>query len=150
MVATLNKELNKTGSVNVKDVFLDKRDVRGKMVALLDFVEERPGVMDLIAPSFRAVLTNEIHELTLTDEQSAVPGKIVNRERVIGFIEIETGGIVRWGDEVTISDRFVGNVAGFGVAHMPNHMNIVIKVQQLVNPGLRLEDEVIIAKRAHA
>lgn len=119
-------------------------------MALLDFVEEKDGLMELIAPFSRGVLANEIHELMLTEEQGAGPGKTVNRVRIIGFLEVETGGIILLGDEVFIAGNRVGEVAGFSVTHMPNHMNIVIKVEKLAKPNLKLEDKVVISKRIRA
>jgi len=131
----------------IQDIFVAKVDVVGKIAAILDFTEENPeGLFELIAPFSRVVLPGEIHELMLIDEQSAEPGKPVYRALIIGFFQVKIGGIIILGDEVSIGNRVIGKIAGFGVTHMPNHMNIVIKVDNLVKPTLNLQDAVIFRK----
>ncbi len=130
-----------------KDVFVRKRVVVGKLVALTDLTLESRGLR-LIAPPSRALLTNEIHELIITEEKSAGPGATVNGVLVVGFFEVMVGGIVVVGDEVSIGNVPIGEIAGYDITHMPNHMNIVVKVEKRVRPETELGDEITIARAA--
>jgi len=114
----------------------EKVDVTGEMLLILDTEMDERG-LNLIAPRTRALRRYEIHELLLTDEEEASPGKVVNRVAGIGFAEIEKGGVVVVGDRVLIEGAQIGEVAGFDETHMPNHLNIVIRAQKRVN-GVRL------------
>lgn len=114
----------------------EKIDIVGKLVLILDTEIDKRG-LNLIAPYTRALLKNEIHELLLTDEKEAFPGKEVNRIAGIGFAEIKQGGIAVVGDKVLIEDKYLGEVAGFDETHMPNHQNIVIKSSKRAN-GVKL------------
>ncbi len=114
----------------------EKTDIVGELLLILDTEMDERG-LNLIAPRTRALQRHEIHELLLTDEEEASPGKVVNRVAGIGFAEIEQGGVVVVGDRVLIEDTSMGEVAGFDETHMPNHLNIVIKAQKRVN-GVKL------------
>ena len=39
---------------------------------------------------------------------------------------MEVGGIAEFGDEVWAGDQRLGTLAGFGLNHYPNHLNIVV------------------------
>lgn len=119
----------------------ERVNVVGKLVLILDTVFEKRG-LDLIYPYTRALPKNEIHELLVTDEKGASPGKKVNRTAGFAFFEIERGGIIVVGDKVLIENEYLGEVAGFDESHMPNHLNILIKAQKRVTGAdLRLHPE---------
>ena len=101
--------------------------------------------MELIETKSRAVRLNEIHEFMLTDEQSAKPGGRADRVRAFAFFEITKPGIIVVGDNVFIDKRFVGSITGYDLTHMPNHMNIVIKVKKLAKPKMKLGEKLIIS-----
>lgn len=128
------------------NIFLKKKDVSGKMIALTDLTLDSRG-LELIAPHSRAVLEHEIHELILTDEQRAEPSGTVNHIFVVGFFEVTIGGILSVGDWVFADKDAIGRIAGFDVTHMPNHMNIVIKTDKLSKPKLNLDQEIVISNR---
>lgn len=109
--------------------YLKKRDITGELVVVLQGTLDSRG-LELIIPNSRALLQGEIHELILTDEMDAGPGKNVNRIGYIGFFEVSRGGVMVVGDEFYIEDRLLGIVAGFDETHLPNHLNLVIKAPQ--------------------
>jgi hypothetical protein len=119
----------KTGLIT-GNIFREKRDVTGKLVCLVDLILDSRG-LKLISPKSRALLKHEIHELILTDEQDAGPDSTVNRISTLGFFEVDNGGIVVVGDKIAVDGRVIGEIAGFDVTHMPNHINIVLKSNKL-------------------
>lgn len=135
----------KTGMFK-QNPYVAKRPCSGKLVAILDGkMEERK--LQLINPASRAILTSQVHELIVTDEEQAGPGKEVNRIAYWGFFEVEKGTVVLVGDVIKIGGKKLGTIAGFDETHMPNHLNIVIKAQERrtgTELGLSLEDSVLI------
>lgn len=130
------------------DPYWKKSDVKGRLVVVLDGQYDNRE-LELIAPPSRALLKGEIHELILTDEMEAKPGKVVNRIAYLGFMEVLEAGVMVSGDEVRIGDKVVGRVAGFDITHMPNHLNIVIKAENRETGrefDFDLDDEVVVRK----
>jgi len=119
------------------DIFAKKTPVTGKVVCVLRARLEGRG-LELIKPASRAVSKGEVHELLVTEE-AAFPGSQVNSVAYIGFFEVERGGIILSGDEVTIAGRRVGNVAGFDATHSPNHLNIVLRGEKLTGEDLGVD-----------
>lgn len=121
-----------------------KRSVTGRLAVILDGVFDDRG-LQLIKPSSRALLSGEIHELILSDEQVG-PGQTVNRIAYLGFTEIETCGVIVAGDPVKIGGVMIGTIAGFDETHMPNHLNIVLTGERKPGRelGFRLEDRLTI------
>lgn len=115
------KEKLITGSLCSK-----KALVRGRVVAVMDAKLSHRGLQLIISPT-RVLLSSEIHELIVTDEEDAGPGKAVNRIAYIGFFELEKGGVVAKGDKVTLKRKTIGEIVGFDETHAPNHLNIIIK-----------------------
>jgi len=115
------KEKLITGSLCSK-----KALVRGRVVAVMDAKLSHRGLQLIISPT-RALLSGEIHELIVTDEEDAGSGKVVNRIAYIGFFELEKGGVVAKGDKVTLKRKSIGEIVGFDETHAPNHLNIIIK-----------------------
>jgi len=103
-----------------------KSRVLSKLVAIMD-MEVKKRSLQLISSYTRALLKNEIHELIITDEKGAGPGKKVDNISYLGFVEIEKGGVAAAGDKVSLEGKIIGEVAGFDETHMPNHWNIIIK-----------------------
>ncbi|MBE3588744.1 MAG: hypothetical protein IMW93_09385 [Thermoanaerobacteraceae bacterium] len=121
-----------------------KRAIEGKLVVILRGTLENRG-LHLITPISRAVLQNEIHELIVTDEEGAGPGSNVHRIAYLGFMEVECGGVLVTGDEVTCNGVLLGRIAGFDETHLPNHLNIVLyspKRLDGVALGLQLESTI--------
>jgi hypothetical protein len=127
------------------DVYGDRRPVSGEVVALLHIYFEDRG-LKLIEARSRAMQRGEIHELMITDEQGAAPDGGVNRVRAVAFFEVEAGGLAVVGDEVTISGRPLGTLAGYDLTHMPNHMNVLVKTQSVDEPEMRVGDRVLIRR----
>lgn len=127
--------------------YLKKRDITGELVVVLQGTLDSRG-LELIIPNSRALLQGEIHELILTDEMEAGPGKNVNRIGYIGFFEVSRGGVMVVGDEFYVGDRLLGTVAGFDETHLPNHLNLVIKVpQRATGAELHLEPGIQVTVR---
>ncbi len=111
------------------NTYADKVKITGNLVVVLD--GELDGrKLSLIKPPSRALCRNEVHELIATDEKDAGPGKVVNSIAYLGFVEVEQGGVALVGDKLRVGDLEIGHVAGFDETHMPNHLNIVIKVDK--------------------
>ena len=123
----------------------DRRPVRGEVVALLHVTFEERG-LKLIQSRSRGLRKNEIHELMVTDEEGAVPGGGVDRVSAIAFFEVKEGGLAVVGDELTVAGRSLGDVAGFDMTHMPNHMNILVAAGSLDAGPIRVGDEIAIKK----
>lgn len=119
------------------------RPVHGLIVTVLRGVTERRG-LQLQEYRSRAVPAGQIHELMLTDE-AAEPGTRVDRVSLLGFFEATSGGVLLVGSTVKVGDSVLGTLAGFDETHMPNHQNICIRVDQLVDGetlGVGVEDRV--------
>ncbi|MBM7866830.1 hypothetical protein GTO89_04290 [Heliobacterium gestii] len=106
--------------------YAKKKDVVGELVAILEGKLENRG-LQLIKPISRALAEDEIHEIIVTDEFEAGPGKQVDRIAYLGFFEVKGGGVIVTGDPVFLKGKLLGHIAGFDETHMPNHINIVIK-----------------------
>lgn len=131
-----------------KNPYAKKKVCKGNLVVVLDGkIDGRK--LQLMTPPSRALLAGEIHELIVTDEQDAGPGKEVNNIAYWGFFEVEQGTVVVAGDKIKIGDKAVATIAGFDETHMPNHLNIVVKADQRetgVDLDLALDDLVTIVK----
>lgn len=125
-----------------------KTPIKGNLVVVLEGkLEDRS--LQLLTTISRALCKHEIHELILTDETEAGPGKQVNKIAYLGFFEVTDGGVMVAGDELSIGGKKIGVIAGFDETHMPNHLNIVVKADTRnsgVELGLQLGDEVICVK----
>jgi hypothetical protein len=132
--------MTKLSDVNRENqkVYGDKRTVEGNTVALLHIFFENRG-LKLLENKSRALKKNEIHELMITDE-NAMPGGNANRVRVISFFEVTKSGLIVENDEVWIENKFLGKLAGYDITHMPNHMNILVKTENLDEPDQRVGD----------
>ena len=78
----------------------------------------------------------------ITDEEVA-PGGVANRVSAIAFFEVKCGGVVVVGDEVSIGGKVLGELAGFDMTHMPNHMNVLVKTRSLEAPSIRVGDLIV-------
>ena len=117
-----------------------KAPVTASLVAVLRGTMPDRG-LELIRPISRCLRRHDIHELILTDEPDAGPGRRVDRIAYLGFVAIEAGGVAVAGDDVFLAGRRVGALAGYDETHMPNHLNIVIRTDRLadgVEQGARL------------
>lgn len=128
--------------------YAKKRPCSGELVVILEGrIEGRK--LQLMNPISRALLSKEIHELIVTDEVGAGPGKEVNRIAYWGFFEVEKGSVIVVGDTVQIGAKVLGTIAGFDETHMPNHINIIVKAPERktgVELGLSLGEKIIIQK----
>ena len=107
--------------------YASKTPVIGRLVCVLDAELPERGLELSPFPS-RAVLKNEIHELILTDEMNAVPGKKVDHITYLGFFEVLEGGILLQGDKLQINGESIGHLAGYDFtppaqSHEPDHQN---------------------------
>lgn len=132
---------------NLKEVYYEKKQVEGKIVAVLN-LKTPNRELNLISTASRAVKKSEIHELVGTPE-SAKPGEKVNSAYYIGFFEVTQGGVILSGDSVWINDKKIGTILGYDETHMPNHLNIVIKIEDLktgAELGVEVGDNIIIRR----
>jgi hypothetical protein len=132
-----------------KSPYVQKKIITGKIVAILDLTIEQRG-LKLIAPRSRVIKKNEIHELIVTEEKSAAPGKKVNNVAYVCFFEVSEGGVIVRGDEVHINKKLIGKVIGFDDTHMPNHQNIILYVPKKktgVELKINLDEEILFKKK---
>jgi hypothetical protein len=111
-----------------------------RMVAVMNFGVADRG-LSLIPQASRCLRSCDIHEFIATCD-AAGPGDRVGRVAYLGFASFERGGVAVVGDAVLIGGVHIGRIAGFDETHMPNHMNIVVRVAQLLDGqrlGLHLE-----------
>ncbi len=107
-----------------------KNTVIGRNVVILkEYLDNRE--LQLIYPKSRVVKKHEAHEVIITDED-AEPGDTVNSVAFLCFVEFITTGVILRGDEVRINGKRIGDLCGFDETHMPNHINIVIKGDELI------------------
>lgn len=107
------------------NTYAAKTDVVGPLVVVLQGHMADRG-LQLIAPVSRAVKRHEVHELIITDEAGAGPGKRVDNIAYLGFFTVEQSGVIVAGDNVYLDKKQIGRLAGFDDTHMPNHQNIVL------------------------
>jgi hypothetical protein len=124
------------------DLYGDRRPVEGTVVAILHVGFKDRG-LKLIDTKSRAVLKNEIHELMITDEKAAAPGGGADRVTAIAFFEITRGGVIVTGDDVTASGKKIGELVGYDMTHMSNHMNILIRAPTVDEPALAVGEELV-------
>jgi hypothetical protein len=110
--------------------------VPARLVCILHARAEARGLNLAPFPS-RAVLKHEVHELIVTAEEAA-PGKLVNRISYLAFFEVLESGILWSGDTIQLGDNCLGQLAGYDMTHMPNHMNIIVRVGEPLKTGLEL------------
>jgi hypothetical protein len=127
-------------------VYGDRRPVMGEVVALLHITFEERG-LELIQSRSRALRKGEVHELMVTDEEGAAPGGGADRVSAVAFFEVERGGLAVVGDAVTVAGNIMGHIAGYDMTHMPNHMNVLVKRENLETPPINVGDTLEI-KRA--
>jgi hypothetical protein len=118
---------------------------RRPVEALLHVTFEKRG-LELIQSKSRALRNLEIHELMVTDEREAGPGGKVDRVSAVAFFEVTRGGLAVIGDDLKISGKSVGRIAGFDMTHMPNHMNVLVKAESLDVQPIRVGDGIIISR----
>lgn len=103
----------------------EKLPVTGSIVVLMD-IEYDDRDLELISPLSRALPAGDIHELFVTNESEPRQSG-VDDCAVVGFLEIDRGGVVAVGDEVRFAGEPVGTVVGFDASHAPNHYNVVVQ-----------------------
>ena len=98
------------------NTYFAKTVVEGRLVVVLQCTLDNRALR-LIVPQSRAVRRHEVHELIMTDEPGAAPGREVNRVGYLGFVEILDGGVIIKGDEVLLDGELIGHIAGFDETH---------------------------------
>ena len=132
-----------------KSSYAQKKIIKGKLVVILDGIISKRG-LNLIIPPSRAIKKNEIHEVIITEEEDAAPGKIVNSIAYVCFFEVEKGGVVVVEDEVYIGKKLIGKVIGFDDTHMPNHQNIILYATEKktgVELKINLDERILFKKK---
>ena len=110
-----------------RDHYYRKTEVRGRMFAILDWAVNDRG-LNLMPHISRAVRRGDILELITTEEEGKRSGVIVDQIATLGFVEVTEAGLLLNGDTLSIDKEDIGEVIGFDETHMPNHLNVVIRV----------------------
>ena len=114
------------------------RPVKGTVVTVLDSTHEQRG-LKLIPTYSRALPKHSIHELIATDEAGKRPGDTANRIAYLAFFEVTRGGCLIVGETLMVDGQAVGEIIGFDETHEPNHINIIIGVnQRRTGPQLKI------------
>lgn len=129
------------------DLYGDRRPVEGKVVAILHVSFKDRG-LKLIDTKSRAVPKHEIHEIMITDEKAAAPGGGADRVAAVAFFEITRGGLIVTGDTVTAAGAKIGDLVGYDMNHMPNHMGIILWAPTLDEPALAVGDKIVFHRPA--
>jgi len=119
-----------------------KLEILAKVVVVLSSYNEKRN-LKLIQQSTRAVSIHDVHEIIITDEETAEPGNVVDRIAYLGFVEFIRSGVLMYGDSIKINNIEIGKLVGFDYTHMPNHMNIIIKSSKRKSGkdhGIKLEE----------
>ena len=114
-----------------------KSTVEGRINCVLDARAPQRGLELCPYPS-RAVLTHEIHELIITAEATAAPNATVNAIAYLGYFEVLQGGVLWVGDRVDVDGKPIGVLAGYDLTHFPNHMNIIIRIEEPLYTGFEV------------
>jgi hypothetical protein len=109
-------------------IYYDKKQIKGEIIAVMDALLENRALKIIPQPT-RVLQKYEIIEL-ITTENNSDSNEIINSIAYLGFIEIQEGGVLRSKDTLSISGHIIGEVLGFDETHMPNHLNVIIKVKQ--------------------
>ena len=132
-----------------KSSYAQKKIIKGKLVVILDGIISKRG-LNLIIPPSRAIKKNEIHEVIVTEEKDAAPGKIVNSIAYVCFFEVEEGGVIVVEDQVYIGKKLIGKIIGFDDTHMPNHQNIILyapKKKTGIELKINLDEKIVFKKK---
>lgn len=124
-----------TNALDTKYPCAAKSVVNGKICCILDARAKNRGLEIVQYPS-RAVQKYEVHEIILTAEGDAGPGKQVNDISYLGYFEVLESGIIWVGDKVIVEGQTIGELAGYDMTHFPNHMNIIVKIEGELFTGL--------------
>jgi len=111
------------------DIYIKKCEVIFKIVVVMDLKMDKRGLV-LIPQQSRAVRQHDVHEFIVTEEEKSL-GEKINKVAYIGFAEALNSGLIVRDDRVYIEGKEIGRVLGFDETHAPNHINIVIKVDDL-------------------
>lgn len=117
-----------TRKLVTKDYYAEKGALTARVVAVLRGSLENRN-LELIPQPSRVVKQGEIHELIVTDEEAG-PGKTVQKIAYVAFVEFQNGGVLLYEDPVLVGNGLLGTLAGYDMAHFPNHMNIVIRSER--------------------
>lgn len=113
-----------------------KPPVIGRVVCVLH-ARAAQRALELCPYPSRAVIKDEIHELIVTAEPAG-PNSTVNQIAYLVFFEVLQSGILWVGDRVEIKGEMRGILAGYNFAHMPNHMNLIIRGNEPLQTGYEL------------
>ena len=112
-----------------RDHYYQKTETAGRIFAILDWQGDDRD-LTLMPHLSRAVRRGDVLELILTDEKEAQPGDTINQVAYLGFIEMGDTGLLISGDKISIDEEPIGEVIGFDETHMPNHLNVVLRVEE--------------------
>ena len=120
-----------------------KDDLSAHATGILTNIANDRG-MRLIFNACRAVRINDVHELVCTS-QIKQPGEIVDEVGYLAFVVFDESGVIAVDDVLFVKGNLIGKVIGFNEIHAPNHLNIIIQVDDITtglqsgwNPGTQL------------
>ncbi|GES07090.1 hypothetical protein Amac_006850 [Acrocarpospora macrocephala] len=107
------------------DAFARKAPVLGALVAVMDLALEG---RELVLESYltRVFRAGDVCELILSNDSDRGPGDRVPDATYLGFVRIDTAGLLVVGDRVLVRGAPVATLIGFDGTHLPNHYNVVL------------------------
>lgn len=113
--------------IDPDEAFPEGRPVEGTVVTVLDFrLPER--TFELLDTLTRALTRHDIHEVIAIDG-GAQPGEVATGATYVCFFEVERGGVVTTGMDVSIGGEKIGEIVGYDETHAPNHLNILCRAE---------------------
>jgi len=109
--------------------FVDKTPIVGAFVAVMDLAIAGRGLC-LESYQTRAFRAGDVCELIVSDQADAGPGGTVADATYLGFVRLDTAGLMVVGDRVLVGGAPVATVLGFDATHLPNHYNVVLYCEQ--------------------
>lgn len=109
------------------NIYSLRKNISGVMVAVMDLHLENRNLNLILQPT-RVLKKYDIVELIGTLEYSVL-GEKVDSITYLGFLEVMEGGVIKRDDEVLMGNLFLGKILGYDETHMPNHLNVIIKME---------------------
>jgi len=146
ILVTIHLDSSGQGLVK-KDPFIRTSSIVFEMVAILDLSVQNRG-LSILHSSSRSFQRDSVAEFLVTSEEVELGGK-VNSVSYLGFGAAMNSGQAVVGRKVLVRGRQIGYIGGFDETHAPNHINVVLVVEEAISGlgvGLQLGDLVTIER----
>lgn len=80
----------------------------------------------------RCVVKGQVHELVAVNSES-FDGTKYQGAHYLGFVEYLQSGILFREQQVMVCNQLIGTIVGFDMRHAPNHMNILVSMNPVLD-----------------